>query len=106
MTCHPFLYELPGVLAHNELSLLSKVSTKLIQWEQIATGTIKGEREVLNLFPSWILPARLPHRALPGVQSSTLCVCTVWTICQLLLSPLSRKLQMSPRCELPTVYKN
>lgn len=45
MTCHPFLYELPVVLAQNELSLLSKVATKLIQWEQIATGTIKGERE-------------------------------------------------------------
>lgn len=41
---HPFLYEVPVVLAPNEFSLLSKVSTKLIQWEQITIIAIKGEK--------------------------------------------------------------
>lgn len=106
MTCLPFLYELLVVLAQNGLSLLSEVSTKLIQWAQIANATIKGEREVLDLFPFWILPSRLPNRIFPVVQGSISCVYTIWTICWFLLSHLSRKLQGSPQHELPTVYKN
>lgn len=76
------------------------------QCNHLANATIKGEREVLNLFPFWILPSRLPNRTFPVVQGSISCVYTVWTICWFLLSPLSRKLQVSPQCELPTVYKN
>lgn len=56
----PFVYGLPVVLAQNEFSLLSNIATKLIQCVKITIVTIKDEKEVLNLFPTGILPLACP----------------------------------------------
>lgn len=111
-----------GGFWHSDLpSFLSIVCCAGSEWTQFIIRSIhqaysvgtncqcnhqRREREVLDLLPFWILPSRLPNRIFPVVHSSISCVYTVWTICWFLLSHLSRKLQVSPQCELPTVYKN
>lgn len=66
-----------------EFSLLSEVSTKLIQWEWITTLT-KGERDILNLFPTWVLASWLPCQEHSQGQRAVFCRDKVGTRCSFL----------------------